>query len=241
MSNQKFQHRERLLVVVYLHFMKSNKEILDIILDIERSVPVDEIEYKAMKIWPIIRVGIWKQLTSLENKSETRDGARSSKKYAIKYFFSKMGVVLSYIKYILYKKEYGKKDVVFLSSPNNRWEKVDGKYFRPFSNSLQDISKEAKVESIILDIAPKKQNPVYGETHFILEEIENICSMYRIIDFLKTSLHLEKTEQIYSLDKLIKFAKSKYPELVFGRQFITERADKILFCERMFKKILNKC
>ena len=222
--------------------MKSNnKEALDVIIDIERSVPVDLIRIKDIEIWPLIRLEIWKQLINSKRKSATSEIIRSSQKYTIKYLFSKISIVLAYIRYVFCKKKYKRKDVVFLSSPNSKWEKVDGRYFRPFSNSLQDILKEAKVESIILDISPKVQSPVHGETDFILEEIENTCSIYRMRTFFLNILNLnKKTDEIYGWDVLAKFIESKYPNLSLNRRSIIERANKIFFCEQIFKKFLMK-
>jgi len=224
--------------VIHLHFMKSNKEALEIIVNIEKNVAVDEIEFRDIKIWPLIRLEIWKQLTHVKKENDVKNIT----KHRVSYFFSKILIIFSYLKHALFEEKYEESDAVFLSSPNNRWEKVDGKYFRSFLNSMRDILKELGFESVILDIATKEQRPVYEENYFILKKIESICSMYRIINFFKTILNLNKqTDMIYNWDALIRFTVSKYPELSsLDKQSIIERANKILFCEKIFKKILEQ-
>jgi len=213
------------------------QEAINIIIDIEKNVEVDEIEFKGIKVWPLIRLQIWKHLTNTYSGNKAEEAKKtSSKKYTIKYFVSKLTILFIYVTHYLFNRQIiEEKDVVFLSSPNNRWERVDGKYFRPFSNSLQDILKQMDLKSIIFDTSPIKMSPIYGEPIFIKDELEIKSAVYRMLDFLK------RPKEIIHWDSLIKFINRRYPDqLLLSEQSIKDMANNVIFCSKIFKSKLEQ-
>ncbi|MEA2112491.1 MAG: CDP-glycerol glycerophosphotransferase family protein [Patescibacteria group bacterium] len=217
------------------------KQATEIIIDIENLVPVDQIEFKDIKIWPLIRSEIWKQLTNPVKERSSLESSASTNKNYFEKIISKILRVFTYTKYSLFKKKQKQKQVIFLPSPNNRWEKVNGQYLKPFSNSLQDILREMKIKSIILNYSSTNPKPLYGNFYHIRKEIEHAHSTQRILLLLEKIFNLnKKPSKVYHWDTLIKFISFKYPILSLDKQSIIDQTNNIISYEKIFKKIFKK-
>src|SRR3989344_5006002 len=96
------------------------KEQVKIITDIESNVSVDELFYKNMKIWPIIRLEIWKSVF---------DGHSDPKPIRPKVSFLKRSLRFVNNRFFTKKNQYPKTDAVFLIAPDERRVLVNNKYY----------------------------------------------------------------------------------------------------------------
>ncbi|OHB08229.1 MAG: hypothetical protein A3I19_01885 [Candidatus Zambryskibacteria bacterium RIFCSPLOWO2_02_FULL_38_13] len=197
------------------------KEIIRILNNIEDNVPISKIEYKNLKIWPIIRLEMWKILYSrFKNSGEEP----AKKKNLIEKIVEKVNIYVGFILYKLNPNKYKETDVVFLIARLERTIQVENKYFSRFSNSLQEILKEVGVDSVTLDLSSKKK-PVWGNTYFI--DREKIFS-------------LKQKVEIQNWEKLEKYLENNFPNIKLNKDFIINNIEATLEYEKIFERILKK-
>lgn len=217
--------------MIHLIFMKSNKEALEIILDIEKEISVDKIEFKGIKIWPLIRLELWK---ILQNGSGSLTNTHQPAFFNRWVKFKKRILIYKEFFFNKFKKRFTKTEAVFLIAPNERRVKIEGKYYSQFSNSVQELLWELDIPSVTLDLA-RKNLPVYGETNFVDTELLMRARLRRIKKMFWQEEGLNKYWQ-----ELKDFLVSKYPDIKITKKNIESLAQVIIDYEKIFERILKK-
>ncbi len=200
------------------------KEIIKVLNSIEENVPISKIKYNGLKIWPIIRLEIWKTLHSNLKYSSTQEivNKPSLKKKLKKYW--------NIVFYQLNKNDYRKSKAVFLIARYDRTVQVDGKYYSRFSNSLQEVLREINIDSVTLDLSRKKQ-PVYGETYFIDREIPS---------FYNWIFRRKNINKIKHWENLENYLNKNFPNIKLDKNFIIKNTEAVLNYQKIFERILKK-
>ena len=197
------------------------KDIISTLNSIEENVPIGSIEFQGLKIWPIIRLELWKILNS-RFKYSTENSA--GKKSLIKNLLEKIKAYTGFIFYKLNPNKYEPAAAVFLIARLERTVQVEGKYFSRFSNSLKEILESLGKRAVTLDLSSKKK-PVWGETYFI--DKEKIFSR-------------KKKEDIKNWDVLEKYLNENFPQIKLDKNLLVNIAEATLGYHKIFERILSK-
>ena len=191
------------------------KQIISSLNQIEDNVPVGDICYKNIKIWPIIRLELWRTLQSDFVYSSIKINQNpSSFKEKIQKIKEEVIHVWSHVAYMLNPNTYKEVPAVFFIARFERTVKVDGKYFSRFSNSLQEILGDIGIKSITLDLSRKKQ-PIYGNTYYIDREIPS---------FFEWILRIKNVSKIEHWKDLENYLEKNFPNIKLDEDFIIKTA-----------------
>jgi len=205
------------------------KEQVKIITDIEANVSVDELFYKNTKIWPVIRLEIWKSIF---------DGHSNPKPIRSKVSFLKRSLRFVNNRFFTKKNQYQKADVVFLIAPDERKVLVNDKYYSPFSSSLNDLSEEGGISSAILDLS-RKRLPVFGKTFFIDKEAVDSPYKDKIFKLIK-KIRPKNKNLITKWEELVSYMKTRCPGHIPDQHRIINYCEEIIRYENIFTRILKK-
>ncbi len=202
---------------------------VDIITNIENNFPVNNLVYKNIRIWPIIRLAIWQSIFDGPSEPKQSTPKKSISKRLIR-FLSKV--------FFLKNNIYRKTETVFLIAPSERKVLVEDKYYSPFSNSLNDILKEARIPSSVLDLG-KRRLPVYGDTYFIDQETIDHPVLSKIFKHLKKYFIATKNN-ISEWDKLTSYMETHHPKHTPNKTAIIKYCENVIRYENIFTRILKK-
>lgn len=198
------------------------REIVEVLNDIEKNVPITELNYKGLDVWPLIRLEIWRNLHQGKQEAITIDSSPQAKLGRLK---SKILAYLEYIWRAIFT-PYKEAGAVFLIARLERTVQVEDKYFSRFSNSLKEILDGLDIPSISLDLSRKKL-PAWGGPVFIDREILAVSPF-------------KKYGEIASWSELSKYIGRKYPTIKLGEDILIRNAEAILNYQKVFERILKK-
>ncbi len=196
-------------------------EILAVLHDIEAAVAPETIEYEEMKLWPLIRLELWKALYDGEPKMPETKGRTASFKIFIKRAWAYLQAKLAR------KNIYPQADTVFLIGRNERRIRKNNRYYSQYSNSLQEITLEMGKTAVTLDMS-QRLAPA-SETFFIGNEKADF-SLNRI----------GKKPEIAGWDAFERYLAERYPKLSIRKESIVKSAEAVLGYQNIFERILRK-
>ena len=202
------------------------KEISDFIVSFEKTVPVNEIKYRKIHLWPIIRGYIYGSLlfddqNQKPSTPEKKDGTWLSR-FKSKIFHQKIA-----IKEVHKQNFEDKTDFLFWSRNIDHSDKVDGlPYSRHTDPYFELFNEQFKCRK--LEIGPKIKRKV--KTIFFPEWITQSPSANKVsLDYKSKKILKEINKVFFTLsNKKISYS------------YITDKINKVLHTSRIFKEILKK-
>ena len=214
------------------------QEIVRILYRIEHDIPVDRIEYKELKIWPLIRSELWNSLRHGE-RAETRKNLKRGQ--LIRRVWKKIAAYAAYWWFFSIRirriRAIKKMDAVSLIARFERTVTVDGAYYSRFSNSLQQLLTEMGLQSATLDLSRKKR-PVWGETVFI----DKLLEATPLTEILKRNLDSGQYAEsaLKHWDEFERFMTATFPDIPLYKEHILKNAEAILQYQAVYEKILAR-
>ena len=216
------------------------------ILAIEKAIDVTSIRYKGLRLWPLIRMQLWRRLIHPHKFAPPAT-------IGLKHLADKLSESFFkpdfYVSFLEHSKRHqhnlaklargGQVDLLMFSKSEDHTEKLKGKYFNRYLDPIADLARtrftQLKLE-VITD-ATNQSLPRYEHTHF-LDALEYIrCDAQRslISAFQKNGngVDLEKGDQLTRLLGSIRF------DLALPKEYLMVEAERMLHYIRYFTGILT--
>lgn len=216
------------------------------ILAIEKAMDVTSIRYKGLRLWPLIRMQLWRRLMHPNNFAPPATIGLKHLAHKLSQSFFKPDFYVSFLEHskrhqhnLTKLAKGGTVDLLFFSKGEDHTDKLKGKYFNRFLDPIADLARTrfttAKVE-VITD-ATNQSLPRYEHTNF-LDALEFIrCDAQRslINAFQKNGngAALEKGDQLTRVLGSIRF------DLALTKEYLMVEAERMLHYIRYFRGILT--
>ena len=222
------------------------KTSIERILAIEKAMDVTAIRYKGLRLWPFIRMQMWRRLIQPHRFAPPGTVGLNYLARKLSQSFFKPDFYVPYLEHAKRHRnnlaklaKVGPVDVLFYSKADEHTEKHKGQYYNRFLDPIADLIRTRytylKVE-LISDTATQSL-PRFEQTHY-LDSLEYIrCDAQRslINAFQKNGngAFLEGGEQVASLMASIRF------DLALTKEYLMVEAERLLHYIRYFREVLR--
>src|ERR1044072_3118002 len=206
---------------------RSNKEIIEIVNKIESEFPVNTLIYKNIKVWPLVRFIITKQLfdnSSARFVSKKQQFNWRATWKTIRKLRQQTENKIQHFKKLNEENNselpHQKQDAVFLSETYRRMDVVDGLYFNKYTDPYSCFLKEMGKSSVTLEYVNSEmiKTPSYNSAFIIQHDL--IKAEYKLErkNYFRT-LRGKKAETIKSFSEFRDYCKKNFPALVLDEVY----------------------
>ena len=223
-----------------------HKTSIERILAIEKAMDVTAIRYKGLRLWPFIRMQMWRRLIHPHRFAPPGTVGLNYLARKLSQSFFKPDFYVPYLEHAKRHRENlsklakaGPVDVLLYSKSDEYVDQVNGQYYNRYLDPIAELIRTRytylKVE-LIAD-ASNSSLPRYEHTHF-LDSLEYIrCDAQRsLINAFQQNgngAFLEGGEQVASLMASIRF------DLALTKEYLMVEAERILHYIRYFRDMLR--
>ena len=223
-----------------------HKTSIERILAIEKAMDVTAIRYKGLRLWPYIRLQLWRRLIHPNSFAPPATIGLRHLAQKLSQSFFKPEIYAPYLEHAKRHRDNlsmlakrGHADVLFFSRLEEHTDKIRGRYVNRYIDPLADLLK-TKYTYLKLEFssdASSKTMPRYEHTHF-LDTLEYIrCDAQRslINAFQKdgNGSIIEGGEQLTNVLGGIRF------DLALTEEYLMVEAERLLHYGRYFKELLE--
>ena len=216
------------------------------ILAIEKAMDVTTIRYKGLRLWPLVRMQLWRRLM---HPNKFAPPATIGLKHLADKLSQSFFKPDFYVSFLEHSKRHqhnltklakgGPVDLLLFSKGEDHVDKLRGKYFNRYLDPIADLARTRfttlKVE--VITEATNQSLPRYEYTHFLDAEEFIRCDAQRslINAFQKNGdgAELEKGDQLTRLLGSIRF------DLALPKEYLMVEAERMLHYIRYFQGILS--
>lgn len=216
----------------------SNKEVTEIINNIEKEFDVNSITYKGINFWPYIRIQLIYQLWSTPDTPKTITPAKGT---ALENKYLK---ILRDLKKYFSKKNHLRKqnllpqnncDFIFIAESIERKEKINDQKIHPFANTLEFfLPKGASYE--IVEYNHSSEPEYYGEykvINFLLEKVTILTEIHYLLKW-------KRFPKIRNFKTFISFLAKKNIQLKLSEQYVQSQLEQIYLLSKEFEKLFSR-
>jgi hypothetical protein len=218
-----------------------NKKIIEVINDIEQKFNVNEVQYKSIKVWPLLRLLIVQELSGnnnqkVENKNSFSDHIRSTA-LAIKTIFF---YLIKIIRSSSICEIHDCVDIYLISRSSDRTECINGKFFNRITDSLFFYIKDTFTVRIIeYTNIGKRQKPTFYENCNIDDMITIAYNKIMLFNQLPLCIKFSKNDKNI-LELISDYLERKYGLYVNWSDRLSRYVRTLLVYKKVFKKFFNK-
>ena len=230
--------------------MRSHKQAVEAIVEIEKRFDVTFLRYKDLKVWPLIRIWLWFHLIDSDNKVPEKpvlniiDTSLAAKlKHIIKFPFS---TVLTSHRIFKNWKKHNKQlkdlskiqsiDILFISRFQDNTDQIQGKCYNRNIDPLIELSREYYKTFKVEHTSLKDQNSS--------SSFESSYSLFfgwqNNKNYLKNKFLYEKKEKhIVNFDYLVKVALDINEKIVLREEYFVKTIRKMEWLGTFYLEILS--